>query len=191
LISHMAIATSGYTSRSGITAGLTTGGNLLNPVRSLSSVFAPLLSRVSAATPVTSANTYCGNVQFGYTAAEKKLMDTDPSYKPLENQLILDENTGIEDQIDAKYKQCFDGSMKIGDMLANGLIRRDQTGNVIANDKDALCSPNNLSYDSPDPLGNDISSDSPNNHDLIFRYRLAHNYNNTLDQLTSEQTVSN
>ena len=71
----------------------------------------------------------------------------------------------------------------------SGYIARDSSGNVI-NSANALCSPMNLSYDSPDPLGDNPWSTDGKTHDMIFRWRLAMAYDTTLDQLNNEQSVT-
>jgi hypothetical protein len=87
-----------------------------------------------------------------------------------------------------------DGS--IGTMLALGYVIRDVNGNVVnAGDPTqsgnyGLCSPNNLSYNSSDPLAADPDSGSPKYHDMIFRFRLAMAYDTTIDQLSNTQTVT-
>jgi hypothetical protein len=99
------------------------------------------------------------------------------NYRPLENEDILDAS-GQTDAIEAKYGKCFDGSDKIGDMLANKEVVRDTSGDVI-DSKDALCSPMNLSSDS-----NEFGAQ------MVFRWRVAHNYDNTITHLTDQQDVS-
>jgi hypothetical protein len=190
LASRSAIAASGYMNSSIFSSLFRLIGSLLNPALSASSLARPLVSQTSyAAAPITSVNTYCGNVQFGYTPYEKQLIANDPSYKPLENQAALDAS-GQEDAIAARYTKCFDGSESIGTMLTNGDIQRDSNGNVLL-DK-GLCSPKNLGTANEDPAG-------PINHtvrggrgwgDLVFRWRVAQSYKNTLDQLNDEQVVS-
>ncbi len=79
-----------------------------------------------------------------------------------------------EHKINTKYGKCFTES--IGDMLSNGDVKRDQNGNVRADN--SLCSPKSL------------GPHNPKYGDLVFRWRLAHNYNNTLDQLGQMQEVT-
>jgi hypothetical protein len=191
LLSRTAMASSGYFNSSVLRAPLHLGSALLSPVRSFSSVVSPLLSRTSfAAAPTTSVNTYCGNVQFGFTPYEKQLISTDPTYKPLENQLYLDQS-GQEDAISARYGKCFDGSLTIGQMLTTKApdgeyyIVRDSDGSVAPNK--GLCSPKNLGTANNDP------GQGPGGHgfhDLVFRWRVAQGYKNTLDQLGQMQEVS-
>jgi hypothetical protein len=180
------------------------GADILNPLRSFSSALKPLMPKTWAATatPVTSVNTYYGNVQFGYSQAEKALLDSCPqdthrpdlcSYQLLENQQILD-NSNNEAAIASRYGDCFTDS--VAQLEASGELQRSQDGDVIAKASDApdpsedICAPDNLSFDSPDPLAEDSDPTSPNAHDMIFRYRVAEGYDNTLDQLTDEQTIT-
>jgi hypothetical protein len=195
LVSHMAIITSGFMNGSFFTSLTHLGAILLNPFHAFSALFDSVDYKIAdAATPITSANTYYGNVQFGYTQAEKALLDSCPqdthdpklcSYGVLENQNILDES-GNEAAIASKYSDCF--TKTVGQLESSGEIQRDVNGDVIANA--GLCSPDNLSFNSPDPLAVDTDSSSPKSRDMIFRYRVAEGYNNTLDQLSCEQTVS-
>jgi hypothetical protein len=176
LLSRAAIMASGYLNRSFFASLFKLGGEFFNPLRSLGSALSPLINQTSFADPpVTSANTYYGNVQFGYTPGEENLMN-DPKFTYgdlLANQYTLDQS-GKEDEIDATYGKCFTES--IGEMLSNGDIKRDQDGNVRADD--SLCSPKTL------------GPHNPTYGDLVFRWRLAHNYNNTLDQLGQMQEVT-
>jgi lysophospholipase L1-like esterase len=66
-------------------------------------------------------------------------------------------------------------------------IERDTDGNVI-DDPNAICSPGNLGYQSTNLLALDPSANTPQRDDLVFRWRLAMQYDTTVDQLTSEQT---
>ncbi len=184
LANRLAMIISGYENSSFFSSLLHNAGLILNPLRSLGSIFGSLFSHSAfAATNITSVNTYYGNVQFGYTTEEKKLMTTE-SYGPLENQLRLD-NSGQEAAIAARYGKCFDGSETIGQMLSSGDIRRDNNGNVIANQ--GLCSPDNLG---PHNHDKDAGVGMSGFGDLVFRWRVAQSYNNTIDQLTSYQDVT-
>jgi|GEM_PF-1097078 len=196
LISRVALASSGYFSSSVWSVPLKIGSALLNPIRSIGSILNPLMSHSAfAAATVTSANTYCGNVQFGFTPYEKQLIANDPSYKPLENQEALDASSQ-EGTIAARYGACFDGSVSIGNMLTTKApdgeyyIVRDDNGDV--NPDKGLCSPRNLGTANIDNSG-PADSLSPTGRgwaDLVFRWRVAQGYKNTMDQLKQEQTVS-
>ncbi|HSW37392.1 MAG TPA: hypothetical protein VLG37_03435 [Candidatus Saccharimonadales bacterium] len=173
LLSRFGMSVMGRFQLSSVASIMRFGSALLEPLKSLASLFMGLNSHLALAAS-TSANTDYGNVQWGYSAAETKLLKTDPSYRPLENQEILDQS-GKEDAISGKYLKCFDGSKQVGDMLAEGLIQRDDTGDVIG----GLCSPKNLS-EANDEFG----------PQMVFRWRVAQNYNNSMNQLTSEQDVT-
>jgi hypothetical protein len=195
LVSNLAIKVDGYANGSIIGSITHLISGILSPLQSIGSLFSTISSKdASAVTPITSDNTYYGNVQFGFTPAEKNLLDSCPqgthdpdlcSYQPLENQKILDES-GNESSIAAKYGECFSDS--IGTLLQKGDIKRDQSGDVIVDQ--GLCSPDNLGPDSPDSLSVDTDSTSPDRNDMIFRWRVAEGYNNTMEQLSAEQTVT-
>ena len=221
LFSDLIMNASSYMNGSFFTSLLHLAGTLLDPLRTMGSILSPLLSKSSfAATPVTSANTYYGNVQFGFTPYEQSLIQNNPTYQPLPNQLYLDQS-GQEANIAARYGVCFDGSESIGTMLANGDIQRTNDGDVIPNQ--GLCSPSNLGTNNQD-TGCNITGSSqrgcdytgcpnvtspttptpttptnPSNmcgpqgkgfDDLVFRWRVAEGYNNTLEQLSEEQNVT-
>lgn len=178
LLSRAAIMASSYLNRSFFASMFKAGSGLFDPLRSFGSILNPLVSHTSfAAASVTSANTYYGNVQFGYTPEEEGLIhDSSLTYgDALENQYALDQS-GKEDEINTTYGKCFDGSVSIGDLLSKGYIKRNKNGDVLADD--SLCSPKTL------------GPHNPKYGDLVFRWRLANNYNNTLDQLNQEQDIT-
>ncbi len=77
LLSRTAIMASGYLNRSFFASLFKLSGEVFNPLRSLGSVLSPLINQTAFAdTPVTSVNTYYGNVQFGYTPEEETLYIT-------------------------------------------------------------------------------------------------------------------
>jgi hypothetical protein len=177
LLSQLGLRFGSYLSTSGFSSVPQMLSSLLNPVRSFGSVLGPFINNTSFADAnVTSANTYYGNIQFGYTKQEKALMASDPSYSMLENQQIL-EASGQTAAIKDKYGKCFDGSESLGEMLANGDIQRDSDGNVKADA--GLCSLNNLTF-----TNNEFGVA------MVFRYRVSNNYNNALDQLSQMQVVT-
>jgi len=193
LTSRVGLMAGGYLNHGSFATVFRQGSAMLNPVQSIGSLTPHFFGRASAADPVGSVNTYCGNVQFGYTVQERNLMkqcpaDThDPklcSFQMLENQDALDQS-GLEDAINSHYGKCFDGSETIGNMLASGDIQRSQDGTVLP-DK-GLCSPNNLGVNNRDP---DSPCGSGGCGILVFRYRLAHAYANQMDQMLSTQDVS-
>lgn len=169
------------------------GSMLFKPTELVSPLARLFSGRAAAAScPNDNANEY-GNVQFGWSQAEENLIDSSTSYSPLENQQTLDnapqiDGQNAEDYIAQKYAICFgytadsNGSLtladgpgqpaSIGTLLSKGDIIRDSNGNVI-NDPNALCSPVNLGIN------------NPQYGDLVFRWRIAEQYNNSLDQLNA------
>lgn len=209
LISHMAFGLSSVVHGSIASSFMRISAALLKPLGSLGTLFH--LSGVAAATPSPITQHY-GNVQFGWSDSENRLINSDGSYKTLENQRVLDSYPGVEDQIAQKYAKCFgykydsggngdldptddsgnlqpDSSATLGSLLASGDIQRDSKGNVIDNGS-GLCSPHNLGSDSPDSLADNPYSKNNQRHDLIFRWRLAMSYDTGLDFLINEQGVS-
>jgi hypothetical protein len=154
----------------------------LNPLKLITGIFGSANDKVAAAS-VTDTSDY-GNIQFGYSDAEETLIHSDTSYLPIPNQEALDQAPAIgvgdpngcspgqdaEDCIDATYSVCFTDT--IGTLLSLGGIVRDSQGNVVANQ--GLCSPQNLGIDNP-TYGK-----------LVFRWRLAHAYNNVISDLNQE-----
>ncbi len=153
---------------------------------------------------VSPLNQVYGNIQFGWTKSEQALINSSNSYYPLENQRILDKS-GQEAAIAKTYAFCFgyqynpngngdmnprdpNGDMRpdfsgtepgsLASLITSNAVQRDSQGNVIANL--GTCSPNNL---------------GPNNNQfgkgMLFRWRLAMNYFDTLDNLNSVQNISN
>jgi hypothetical protein len=101
------------------------------------------------------------------------MMTTDDSYSsPSENSYRLDQS-GKKDEIEGKYAKCYTSS--IGTLLDSKDIVRDEDGDVL-NQGD--CSPQALGPHNPD-YG-----------DLVFRWRLDHNYSNTTDTLLGIQDPS-
>ena len=172
--------------------------NVLSGPMSFGAIFRSLSGTSYADASVASQN--YGNVQFGWPEDEERLIDSDDSYKPLENQLILDQS-GQEDAIASTYAACFGyrydaggksldptdpnskmqlditGSASLGTLLSNGDIVRDANGDVVPDQ--GLCSPQNLGVHNT-RFG-----------DLVFRWRLAMSYDTTVNQLTNLQAVAN
>ena len=146
-------------------------GKIFNPVAMVSDIFGSLGSKAAAAAGTVDTADY-GNVQFGWSQAEEKLINSSASYNPLENQNALDTAAQIsgepaEQYISGTYGVCFTDS--IGTLLSKGFVVRDSQGNVV--DNQGLCSPDHLG---PNNLGG-----------LVFRWRLAMAYTNTLNELSS------
>ena len=181
LISRLFMNSSGLFSGSLITTVKNFASSITHPTSLLAYSIQPVLNRSAIAdTKITSANTYYGIVQFGYTSEEKALMQK-PEYGPLENQKTLDESSK-EDEISTIYGPCFDGTKDISAMLTekidvegeNHYIVRNDDGDVIG----GLCAQDN------------VGPHNKNYGDLVFRWRLANNYNNMLDQLIDEQEIT-
>lgn len=156
--------------------------SVVNPARSLAIIASALNpSRAMAAT--TDTYNY-GNVQFGFTAEETRLIRNNITYSSnLENQRILDES-GKEDEIAAKFGPCYDLEKGMGDLLTEETgeggdneyyIVRDEAGDVSATK--GLCSQANVGP----------HSIIPGYDDLVFRWRVAGGYDNTLAQLDEQQ----
>jgi hypothetical protein len=181
LLNKAAVLTANTVQHSFITKFASMTGKLFDPVGSLNKIFGTFLTpKTLADATVTNANTYYGNVQQGFSAAEMNLLKTDDSYKMLENQRILDDS-GQYDAIEAKFNKCY--TDKIGDLLARGDIQRDKEGNVTNDDNiadnDHVCAPNDLGL-----------ANSTFGPQMVFRWRVAHSYSNGLDHLIDQQEVT-
>lgn len=150
------------------------GSKLFNPVAVFGNSLGMFSPRAALAASSVDNSNY-GNVQWGWSDQENALIDGDDSYKMLPNQAILDAS-GNQDKITAEYGKCFDGSLQMGDMLADKYIVRDTDGNILSDD--SLCSPKSLGVNNP-TYGN-----------MVFRWRVAQSYNNTLDQLMGAQDIT-
>lgn len=157
---------------------------IASSIQTLPRTFSSIITgQTFAAEPVSTAGTYYGVMQWGFTDAELKLMQNDPSYSYLDNQDILDKS-GNSIDIANTYAECFGylsdengnltpGGPKIGDLLADGRIIRDENGDVLNGDH--LCSENSLSMRNP------IYGD------MVFRWRVANSDSKTIDQLVEAQ----
>jgi hypothetical protein len=181
LANKLAVDTSGLMKTSVASSMLNLGSSLLDPLKSLASVYTSLSPGTASAAAGcgNSDSSNYGNVQFGWPQSEENAISANPSYRLLENQEILDmpSNTAEVSDIASTYGKCFTDS--IGTLLSgsdnggNPEIVRDQNGNVL---NQGLCSPKNLGLH------------NPKYGDFVFRWRLAHRYSNILDQLHDEQT---
>lgn len=208
LLSRVGILTDGDLSGSLANYIMHLGSEILRPTTLISSLTTLFWGHVVAAGCGNDNSTDYGNVQFGWSDDEENLIDSSDTYRSsLENQAILDNSTnGGETAIAQKYAVCFgytynasgDGSFdptdpngylqlasgpgqpgSLGTLLSSGDIMRDSNGNVV-NDPSALCSPINLSYNN-DTYG----------PQMVFRWRLAMQYDTTIDQFINEQTLTN
>jgi hypothetical protein len=214
LFSHIALELDGSLKMSSVSSILKLGTLIFKPWNLFSSTLGSFaFARAAAAGPVDPNTEDYGNVQFGWTSSEENLASGD-SYKPLENQYILDNDANMggvtgaptaEDAIAQTYAVCFgykynpngngdldptdaQGNLtpdaasgqpgSLGELFANQDIQRDADGNVLASTADGLCSPDNL---------------GPNNDqfgtEMVFRWRLAMEYDTTISTLTNEQTT--
>jgi hypothetical protein len=165
-------------------------GKIFSPSNLISKVFGSFDHNMALAEAAADTSDY-GNVQFGWSPAEEALINSDPSYlSPLNNQEELDSapiinGESAETYVSTTYGQCFTDS--IGTLLSSTnpeLIVRDKDGNVISNE--GLCSPDNLGPP-PNPSG---PCNLSNLNCVVFRWRLAMSYQNTLNILTQESDVS-
>jgi hypothetical protein len=181
----------------------------LNPAKfgsSILSLFSKVTPAHAAVAPADVADIQdYGIVQYGYTAQEQALVDptTGPtantaSYQPLENQQILSKS-GMEPYIKSVYGTCFSLGTSMGTLLTKAppdkfgtfmnpdpgqpaWIIRSTNGNVIG----GLCSQDYVGPFSLDKMAYDKVTGI---RDLVFRYRLAQGYNNSIDQLISIQNA--
>jgi hypothetical protein len=160
------------------------------------------------------------NVQFGWTAAEQKLIDSNASYHMLENQKILDDG-GNEAKIATKYAVCFGytynpngngdidptdaaGNLTtasapgepgaLGNLLTSDTINGNMRG-IVRDDSgnvinSGLCSPSALSFTNNPDPLSDDEYSQTAPHDMILRWRLAMRYDSTISTLTNDQTVT-
>lgn len=168
LVTRFGLAMSGSTSSKVLSS-------LLNPIASFSKVLASLNPAAHAAT-VGYGNTY-DNIQWGWSKEELQYVAKHDDFEMLENQLIL-ENSGKRDEIAGHYAKCFSGDHKIGELIKNELIVRDEDGHVLNSNNIDACSPNNLSFQNP-VYG-----------DLVLRWRVAQADNTDLDEKANLQVVA-
>lgn len=111
--------------------------HLFNPFAALglAGKFSPSVS----AAGVNDTSNY-GTVVWDFTEAEKNFIaDNSSFYDIYENDYQL-QQSGKEQAIQDKYGKCYDESQ--GTLLAEGDVKKDTQGNVLADQ--GLCSPNNL-----------------------------------------------
>lgn len=169
LASRTVLTTSSLINRSTFASLLNGLASLFNPVGLASKLFSGVNTQATYAAGTANTMDY-GNVVWGYSAAEEALMNQ-PSYRSaLENSDILDQS-GKQAEIESKYSACY--TQTIGTLLETSLIvRSDDTGDVL---DQGDCSPQQL------------GPNNPTYGDLVFRWRLDHNYQNTADALLNIQ----
>ncbi|MCA9325742.1 peptidoglycan DD-metalloendopeptidase family protein [Candidatus Saccharibacteria bacterium] len=154
--------------------------SLLNPVSSVGRVLGYANHSTALAAAYLPTNVNYGNLQMGFSREEIALMKKQTYGSFLENQKVLDAS-GKEQAINDDYAECFDGSLSYGAMATTKrdgkyYIARDIDGNLI----------DSKSYCSATALG----PHNPVYGDLVFRWRLTHGYENTLDQLIDAQEIT-
>lgn len=160
--------------RNTVASALSSLTNIFNPMSFLPKLFGSFTTKAAAAANVQQEN--YGNMQCGYTRDEYALIHgqgkgADGSYaSPSENAFRLD-NAGVDafNAIEKEYGPCF--TQKIGDLKtskdSDGHTYLVQTGDGDLS-PDSVCSPQNL------------GPDNPTYGDLVFRYRLEHMYNTSI-----------
>lgn len=167
--------------RNSIASAISNLGNIFNPMSFMPKMFSSLTGKAAAAANVKTAN--YGNMQCGYTRDEYSLIKNtakngDGSYSSASENAYRLDNAGKEtfDAIDKEYGPCF--TAKIGDLMTkkddddNLYLVRTDDGDLSSK---SVCSPENL---------------GPNNSkygDLVFRYRLEHMYDTSVQNLYNVQ----
>ncbi|HEX9153862.1 MAG TPA: hypothetical protein VF809_03515 [Candidatus Saccharimonadales bacterium] len=168
LASRMAITTGSLVDKSFFASLLNSFATLLNPLSLSSRVFASANGDAVMAAGNTNTDDY-GNVQWEYSVEEQRLMDQDSYASPPENEKVL-EDSGKKQDIEDTYGKCY--SKSVGQLLADGDIQRNEDGDVLS---EGDCSPLQL------------GPHNPKYGDLVFRWRLTYNYQNTADLLNGIQ----
>lgn len=139
--------------------------------------------RAQAAEIISPLHNYYGIVQWAWSPEEEEAYLNNDDYGLFYNQQVLDENADTVASVMETYGKCFDPTVTIGTLLADGDIRRDENANVIADQ--GLCAPNNLGATGKDNNGNltFASSDAQ----WVFRWRVAGRNNNMLDTVLDLQ----
>lgn len=156
MATRMATTAASLANKSIFSTLLNSVATLFNPIGLSSKVFASTNGQVALA--AGSTNNY-GNIRADtYSIEEQRLMQQDSYASPSENEKVLDDS-GKEGDIASEYDKCF--TEQFGTLLANGDIVRNESGDVL-NEGDC----------SPEQLG----PHNPTYGDLVFRWRLKHDY---------------
>lgn len=184
LANRVAMGIYGTFSLESIASSIQNMANLLNP----SSLFGGISSlSLASAAPGDNPDTVIqereyGIPQFGWGNDEEDAYTTNDSYAPLYNEEVLDESGQREDLME-KYGKCFDPTKtKLGTLLANGDVARDENANVIADEGD--CAPNKLGDSRPNDGRLDFESDEA---ELVFRLRISMRNERAVDDLLAIQ----
>ena len=182
LVSRMGLNLYGIAHGPVVSTLMTDVGKIFNPVDMLGSIINTISGRqADAAAAIDTSN--CGVVQWGWTTQELKLIQSNSSYQPAENEKILDDSSNatnlaaIESSGPNGFDQCYTDTM--GELLAGSsdpLIQRDSNGNVIG----GWCTESDLGPNSPE--GFDAVE---KNNDLVFRWRLEQAYSKGIDVFNS------
>lgn len=132
--------------------------------------------KASAATiKCTSGGDY-NIVQWGYSNEEEDLVDNNPDYSPMINDLILDQS-GKREKIEKEHGKCY--SLTMGELLSKKLIVRNTDGTLVetktSDGDEGDCAPQELGLHNKE-FG-----------DLVFRWRLSHRNQNVLEHITDLQ----
>ncbi|MEI6237122.1 MAG: hypothetical protein WCP03_00795 [Candidatus Saccharibacteria bacterium] len=161
-------------------------------IKSLTSSLLPGSGNKLALAADGSVNGHYGILQWGWTAEDEALIDSDRTLGVVENAEIIEDasekNADGTDKypgktpqdIENKYGVCFTnsmGSLLSGDGISSNVkIKRQENGDVKTGD--GLCSPNNLG---PNNSEFDIPELANAEH-MVFRWRLAKMRENVLDE---------
>lgn len=124
------------------------GSSILRPVSAIAGVIGTLTGSNTSAYAAGDPEDYnYGNVMFGWSQAENQLIASSVTYKPLENQKILDDASTVvvngttmsrQDAIAMKYSTCFGYDYSA---TGNGdLDPNDTAGNLVSGATDATVS---------------------------------------------------
>lgn len=183
LANRMAMGIYGTFSLESITSSIQNLASLLNPANLFGGISS--LSLVGAA-PGDDPNTVIqereyGIPQFGWGNDEEDAYTSD-EYGPFYNETVLDESGQREDLME-EYGKCFDPTdTKLGTLLADGDVARDENANVIADEGD--CAPNKLGDSDPNNGRMDFENDEA---ELVFRLRVSMRNERAVDDLLGIQ----
>lgn len=164
---------------------IVSAGRIFNPIAAFNGVFSLFQNKSLAAATSNLDTTDYNIVQYGWTPIEEWHYEHDPNYNMLNNQKALDQS-GQEQTISDKYTKCF--TSKLGDLLSNGDLRRDDKGIVLTGTGDGDCASDNLSpTNRDDPTQTDNMVFANGTAQLVYRWRVAIRNQNVLNQLLDTQ----
>ena len=188
-ISKMGVSAWAHMNLSTIPQLVVSVGRIFNPIAAFNGVFSLFQNKsLAAATTNVDATDY-NIIQYGWTPIEEWHYAHDPNYNMLNNQKILD-HSGQEQAISDKYMKCF--TSKLGDLLSNGDLQRDDKGNVLTGTDKGDCAPDNVSpTNRDDPIQTDKMVFANPTAELVYRWRVAIRNQNIVNQLLDTQNPSN